>query len=361
MRRDRFSTRVKLGLLGLAFALCGAPQEIMADYRPTVLSAGPIGYWGLDETDDAVATNVGTLGAAANGEYFGDEVRGDAGPELIGFGPDNRAIRLDAGIAVSGVTVELPLLDDLSAFTLSGWINPEAHEASNRAGLFGQDNAIEFGFIGPSNIQMWAELPGGGNVNITSTYLPPNDEWHHIAITGDGESGEVLFYVDGEEAELASTNAMPLLDLGKDSYGVSGSPFQIGGGPIFGNDTQFVGAIDEVAVFDRALPAELIKAQFQSAFSAGDLNVGDFNGDGTVDLADFAILTANFNQPGDATTGDTNFSLTVDLADFLNFRRSFNAAAGAATATSVPEPSTWLLSLLSTALVGACRRRTARD
>jgi hypothetical protein len=83
---------------------------------------------------------------------------------------------------------------------------------------------------------------------------------------------------------------------------------------------------------------------------------GDFNGDGVVDLADFEILTSNFNQPGDATTGDMNFSRTVDLADFNLFREAFSES-GAGAAASVPEPSAMLLGLLGAAFVGSvCRR-----
>ena len=84
---------------------------------------------------------------------------------------------------------------------------------------------------------------------------------------------------------------------------------------------------------------------------------GDFNGDGVLDLADFEILTSNFNQPGDATTGDMNFSRTVDLRDFILFRESFNEAGGGAAA-SVPEPSAMLLALLGAAFVGSLRRRS---
>ncbi|MEM7809767.1 MAG: hypothetical protein AAF561_16780, partial [Planctomycetota bacterium] len=94
----------------------------------------------------------------------------------------------------------------------------------------------------------------------------------------------------------------------------------------------------------------------------GDLFPGDANGDGTVDLADFGILRANFGSTtGTFATGDFNGDMNVDLADFgilrANFGNSSNASAFAlmdAWAVTVPEPA-----LVAPALVGllALRRR----
>ena len=151
-------TRFWIGSVATALLLSGQ-SVLKADYRAAVLADGPIGYWTLDE-GDGIATNLGTLGDEADGEYFGDDREVDAGPDLPGMSPGNQAMRLTLesdGEATliddaSGVTVETPILDDLQAFTLSGWINPLEADLSNRAGLFGQDNAIEFGFIGQNNI-----------------------------------------------------------------------------------------------------------------------------------------------------------------------------------------------------------------
>jgi len=76
---------------------------------------------------------------------------------------------------------------------------------------------------------------------------------------------------------------------------------------------------------------------------------GDANGDGTVDLADFGLLRANFGSDAAIfATGDFNADNTVDLADFGILRANFGslvtpaelAVADAWYASVVPEPTT---------------------
>ena len=55
---------------------------------------------------------------------------------------------------------------------------------------------------------------------------------------------------------------------------------------------------------------------------------GDFNDDGTIDLADFQVLLNNFNTGTTFAEGDATFDGAVDLRDFNSFRESFNAVGG---------------------------------
>lgn len=380
----------------LVLAVCSATQSAHGQnlYRDAVLADEPIGYWTLDEVSESednvttVAPNLGTGGADWDGEYFSAEfsediflIQGADGPGLDGFGEDNKAMFLEDAFPTSGVRVPpveeedgtvVGLLDGLAAFTLSGWINPSFHEESSRTGLFGQDNAIEFGFIGASNVQMWAELPAGSDpeitqadVNITHTYTEPNNEWTHIAITGDGIEGPVLLYINGVEAPLDSTNAVPLAELGRENYGVSGNDFNIGGGAIFGNDTQFIGSLDEVAVFHRALSAEEIARHVAAA--NGEVAVvedpflpADFDESGSVDFADFLTLSAAFGDVVDpaGTDPDLDGSGTVDFADFLQLSAAFGQMAGPVAAAGVPEPTGLSLMGLGALLLVSIRRQS---
>ncbi len=99
------------------------------------------------------------------------------------------------------------------------------------------------------------------------------------------------------------------------------------------NSTQF--AFDRVMVtLDPPLPPENIE------------RLGDFNGDGQLDMADFLIMAENFNAsfPFEESfaKGDQTRDGKVDLADFLETRQLFNAAQQGALA-SVPEPSSLIL------------------
>lgn len=96
--------------------------------------------------------------------------------------------------------------------------------------------------------------------------------------------------------------------------------------------------------------------------------VGDINMDGVVDLADAAILQANFGEVEDAVigqrvtfaSGDLNGDDVVDLLDYnilaLDFGNTLVPAPPAAGQAVVPEPAT--LALMALGLVAVTRRQT---
>ena len=85
-------------------------------------------------------------------------------------------------------------------------------------------------------------------------------------------------------------------------------------------------------------------------------SLGDLDGNGTVEFADFLTLSANFGAAAaDQTAGDVDCNGTVEFADFLVLSANFGTTVGGAQA--VPEPSG--LELLGVALFigGFVRRR----
>jgi hypothetical protein len=83
---------------------------------------------------------------------------------------------------------------------------------------------------------------------------------------------------------------------------------------------------------------------------------GDFDADGDVDGADFVTWQTNFPATSGATLaqGDADGDFDVDGADFAAWQGSFPAPASAAF---VPEPSAFLLALLSLPAIGCTVRR----
>lgn len=209
----------------------------------SILGLDPLGYWRFEETN---GSSINTWGSDAglSGTTEGNARLNVTGPEGFGFEQPHSAIRFDG--RNDAVTTNASALSDLSAFTLMGFIAPD-EQTEQRVGLFGQDDAIEFGFISPNQLHVWT--PTGGSVN--ASYEFANDEWHHVAAVGDGT--QIRIYIDGNLAASGGTATA--------NYGASAAGFNIGGEGIFDATANwFDGEMDEVAIFDKALTAEQIQS-----------------------------------------------------------------------------------------------------
>lgn len=85
---------------------------------------------------------------------------------------------------------------------------------------------------------------------------------------------------------------------------------------------------------------------------------GDFNGDGTVDAADYTVWRANLGAADESSlNGNGSGSGGVDEADFNLWRTQYGQASGlAAASATVPEPSTVLLIVMGLAATAMGRR-----
>ena len=134
-------------------------------------------------------------------------------------------------------------------------MDPTHSLGSNRIGLFGQNDAIEFGFMG-LNLEMYTA--GGGSVN--AFYPHPTGEWHHVVVQGTGQALEI--YLDGE---LVASRAGSSATTAGRSFA-----FNVGGGGIWdAGGNHFHGAIDEVSVWHRALSGQEITNLLQQTAGAG--------------------------------------------------------------------------------------------
>jgi hypothetical protein len=250
------------GINGVGF---GPANVIEPNYAAAVAPTVPVGHWRLNESAGATtATNIGSA-ANLNGRYTTTTL-GSAGPrspQFGGFETNNNAPTFNG--TSSFVTVSNSLFNNRGAFTVAGWIKP-AITPGNRIGLFGQNDCVEFGFIGGTTLQCWT--PGGGSVN--ATYTPAMNTWHHVAAVGNGST--IVVYVDG--AQIASGG------ITTTSYGTSTDHFKIGGGGIFDvqtvNGNYFNGQIDEVLAYHRALSAAEIQSLYDAGLSPTDVSVRPF-------------------------------------------------------------------------------------
>lgn len=216
-------------------------EEVVVGSNPNSAASVPIlplamGYWSFN--DQGLLVTADASPGHHDGTVLGDAVyvpgqSGAAGDYAIDFDGVDDAVTTDA-----------PLLSSLTTYTLSGWVKMPNPQTGDRKGLYGQNDVVEFGFANPTIIEYWTPADGAVQVTLADNVLP---EWTHIAVVSGNGSRTV--FVDGIAVGTGTSTASAASDFN----------FNIGGGGIqdaTGNN--FLGQIDDVAVWNKALTDDQI-------------------------------------------------------------------------------------------------------
>jgi hypothetical protein len=88
---------------------------------------------------------------------------------------------------------------------------------------------------------------------------------------------------------------------------------------------------------------------------------GDYNGNGSVGPEDYSTWRSTFGNSVSAGTGaDGNSNGIIDGADYVVWRNNLTAGSGSGSQSSVPEPSSALLLVVASILLGAAKRSRVR-
>lgn len=144
------------------------------------------------------------------------------------------------------------MLSNRAAFTMGGWIKFKASDITGRMSLFGQNNAIEFGFSSSSTLELWTVATGPVTASFTPATLG-NEAWHHVSVTGDG--ARIRIYIDG--VSIPVTGGV----VNTTNYGSSTFTTKIGS-RVFNdaNGETFTGSILKTAFYSTALSASRIES-----------------------------------------------------------------------------------------------------
>lgn len=229
-----------------------------AVYEAAVRAANPVAYWRMNESSGTIAYDYWG-GMAGTHEGVTLDQAGPQPPAFAGLESTNTSASY--GGVSSATTINASLMNNRAQFTIIGWFN-SAQPPTARLGLFGQNDVAEFGFHGNGDLGIWT--PGGGSAYIAQSNIM-SGEWYFTAAVGTGSRIGLYLFSTGSVMQAAANAATT-------NYGSSTFPFRIGGGGIMdATGNQFLGQIDEVAVFDRALSAGELSTLFGAASRAGDL------------------------------------------------------------------------------------------
>jgi hypothetical protein len=259
-----------------------------APYPTRVMADGPVAYWRLNETnsdpaqynngqvcDDYIGGNNGIytnteLAATYLGSTVGyDQVNDPADTGAI-FGYDLSS-QCDA-YSILGPTVDFSGPTN-AEFTVSVWANGGVYNGSAEAapsgmvskGYFnGEEFSLDNGAAG-GDARFEVRNGVGTAINANSTrQLGGDNTWHHLVGVCDETNGVVNLYIDGTLAGQASITpgSGVILD--------PALPIMIGSRPTAagtGGNNQFVGALNDVAMFNYAMTPAQVAALYGGPIS----------------------------------------------------------------------------------------------
>jgi hypothetical protein len=224
-------------------------------YAQEVLGDEPLGYWRLDETSGTVAHDY----IAGNNGVYSHTTLGQPGYNLLDthtaarFGIPSSANSYAGGIAADFATA------NSAAFSIEAWVNGKTQTSDCGMVAKGAGGGEQFSLDcgGAGYAFRFLVRDASGLPYSASATLAPDGKWHYLAGVCDQANSAVLLYVDGIQAAqaaiapgngiLASTNAV---SIGSRQSGTNAY------------DLQFVGYMEEVAIYDYALSSNQIQAHF---------------------------------------------------------------------------------------------------
>jgi len=277
-----------------------------------------MGWWRFD--GDALDTSGNERHGTLHGSpQFGPGVFGQA----LEFQDNPDYVTIDGYKGVLGT----------HAFSITAWVktaNPANIEQIVHWGAHVGGQRVEFR-INSTRLRI---SHGNGNVQGNTDLI--DDEWHHVAVTvidnATASSGDVTFYVDGEDDTMESTDPD-----GWDIVANTTLDVTIGWRPTQ-QDRPFIGSIDDVRIYDKVLTQEEVQAIMQGGGEAYPFALGPDPADGAlhedtwVNLSwwpgDFAVshdiyIGDNFDDVNGAAPDSSEFqgnqattSLTIGISGF---------------------------------------------
>jgi hypothetical protein len=247
-----------------------------APFPSRVLADGPVAYFRLDEASgttayDYVGGNNGQYTNASLGVPGYDSqnaTQSDPTETAVEFGDyppnnndaDNVPPYLNFGTP-NGVNAEL---------SVEVWVTQYLYENGGDSivalgyGNGGEQFVLDTGGAGGSLRFFGHTATGAGWAATSTNVITGNGFWHHLVGVLDESAGHVYLYMDG--VQIGSGTVAANSGLQASSIPLSIGARESGNYTPISNDFQFIGRVDDVALYNKALSAATVQAHY---FSSG--------------------------------------------------------------------------------------------
>jgi hypothetical protein len=320
------------GLSG--YILTGAEGALIAAYNvgtdggditvSGLLPSGLDGYWSFDEgagTAAADGSGEGRDAAFRNGEPTW--VAGKSGGALAFDGDDDLTVSGWKGISGAAPrAVSYWLKTDWAVDAAAGTIGWGA----NATGLKWHLRLNENGGNGPVGA-IRTEIQGSF---LVGTKVINDDQWHHVvSIFPEGGQfmQDLIHYVDGELQEVGGTGSVTV-EVNTAGEAESGTDVTFGS-RLQAADQFYIGALDDISIWSRAISAEEVQALFQGT-TPTDVAAGNLGGGGGGEIDGAPALSRVSRTAGGVAIGVPD-GQTYDIQysqDLVTWETIANGATG---------------------------------
>jgi len=299
-----------------------------APYPQAVLTSGALGYWRLNEPEQG-GGNPGVIADDYLGGNNGIFTNTDLGQLGYNAGTDPTTTSARFGFdslvdgdayGINGVDFSAPAGSN-AAFTVEAWVNgysqsKDAGIVSKGYGNGGEQFDLDVGshvvINGQTthNFRFLVRDASGATHSVNSTIAPDAGAqvWHHLVGVCDELHSNVTLYIDGAVAGTASISSGAGLLSSSRAMLIGARPSS---STTNANDFQFVGFVNDVAVYNYALSAAQVESHYASAgvppnFTQTPPASVSVNGYGTLTIPAAAVGTPPINYTWTDTTYGTN-------------------------------------------------------